>query len=40
LIRAASYLFERNNENKAERVNIVLPIAGAIFEFLYIMERR
>jgi hypothetical protein len=38
LIRATSY--ERNNENKAERVNIVLPIAGAIFEFLYIMERR
>jgi hypothetical protein len=32
--------FERDNEKKAERVNVVLPIAGVVFEFPYIMERR
>jgi hypothetical protein len=31
--------FERDNGKKAERVNVVLPIAGVVFEFPYIMER-
>jgi hypothetical protein len=31
---------ERDNGKKAERVNVVLPIAGVVFEFPYLMERR
>jgi hypothetical protein len=32
--------FERDNGKKAEHVNVVLPIAGLVFEFPYLMERR
>jgi hypothetical protein len=32
--------FARDNEKKAEHVNVVLPIAGVVFEFPYVMEGR